>query len=183
VFNLIKKMLEISFLKPEKILQELKLRENMIAVDFGSGSGGWAIPLAKKLEEGKVYAVDIQESALSALKGRASLENILNIETILCDLEKSEGLELIENFFDVVLMTNLLFQLEDKKQVLREAKKILKKEGQLLIVDWKVEVPLGPKEGKISSQELKKIIENLGFKFSKEFEAGDYHYGLVFTKI
>ena len=180
-FNL--KKMEISFLKPEKILKELDLKNNMKAVDLGSGSGGWAIPLAKKLEEGKVYAVDVQESALSALKGRAGLENIINIETVLCDLEKSEGLELIDDFFDVVLMTNLLFQLNDKKQVLKEARKILKKDGQLLIVDWKAEVPLGPKEGKISSQELKKMTEGLGFKLNKEFDAGDYHYGLVFTKV
>lgn len=180
-FNL--KKMEISFLKPEKILKELELRQNMTAVDLGSGSGGWAIPLAKKLEEGKVYAVDVQESALSALKGKAEIENIINIETVLCDLEKSEGLELIENFFDVVLMTNLLFQLQDKKQVLKEAKKILKKGGQLLIVDWKAEASLGPKESKISSQELKKITESLGFKLNKEFEAGDYHYGMVFVKI
>jgi ubiquinone/menaquinone biosynthesis C-methylase UbiE len=174
--------MEISFLRPEKILQELDLKDNMIAVDFGSGSGGWAIPLARKLEEGKVYAVDVQESALSALKGRAGLENILNIETVLCDLERAEGLELIDGFFDLVLMTNLLFQLKDKNQVLREAKKILKKGGQLLVVDWKAEIPLGPKSGKISAQDLKKTAENLGFKLKKEFEAGDYHYGLVFTK-
>ena len=175
--------MEISFLKPEKILKELELKKDMKAVDFGSGSGGWAIPLAKKLEDGKVYSVDVQESALSALKGRAELENIINIETVLCDLEKAEGLELIDNFFDLVLMTNLLFQLQDKQQVLKEAKKILKKGGQLLVVDWKEEVSLGPKEGKISSQELKKIIKNLGFKLNKEFEAEDYHYDLVFTKI
>ena len=175
--------MEISFLRPEKILQELDLKENMTAVDFGSGSGGWAIPLAKKLEEGKVYAVDVQESALSALKGKAVLENVINIETVLCDLEMAKGLELIDDFFDLVLMTNLLFQLEDKKQVLMEAKKVLKKGGQLLIVDWKAEVPLGPKEGKISSKDLEKITEGLGFKLKKEFEAGDYHYGLIFTKL
>ena len=48
----------------------------MIAADFGCGSGGWAIPLAKKLEEGKVYAIDILEEPLSALRARAKLEKI-----------------------------------------------------------------------------------------------------------
>ena len=68
-----------SFLDPKDVLKQLKLRKNITAVDFGSGSGGWAIPLAKKLEDGLVYAIDILKEPLSALEGRASLEKIENI--------------------------------------------------------------------------------------------------------
>jgi len=175
-------MFESTFLNPEKVIEELDLRDNMIAVDFGSGAGGWAIPLAKKLEEGKVYSIDVQEEMLSALKSRAAIENILNIETIVCDLENPEKLELVDNFFDIILMTNLFFQIKNKKKVLREAQRILKKGGQILVVDWKKESALGPREGKVTDEEIKKIAENLGLELKKEFEAGEYHYGLVFTK-
>ena len=175
-------MLEPSFLKPEKVLAELDLKDNMVAADFGCGAGGWVIPLAKRLEEGKVYAIDVQEEMLSALKGQADLENVLNIETITFDLENSEGLDLIDDFFDLVLMTNLLFQLENKERVLEEAKRVLKKGGQLLIIDWKKLTPLGPKDGKIDPEELKRQLRDLGFDLKKEFEAGDHHYGLIFTK-
>ena len=47
-----------------------------IAADFGSGSGGWVIPLAKILTKGKVWAIDVQDEMLSALKGRADAEKI-----------------------------------------------------------------------------------------------------------
>ncbi|GAH20696.1 unnamed protein product, partial [marine sediment metagenome] len=40
------------FLNPSEVLKQLKLKKDMIAADFGCGSGGWALPLAKKLEEG-----------------------------------------------------------------------------------------------------------------------------------
>ena len=152
----------------------------MVAADFGSGSGGWAIPLAKKLEEGKVYAIDILEEPLSALRAKTKLEKIFNIETIKSDVEK--GSKLFNESCDFVLMTNLLFQCEDKKKVIEEGKRVLKPGGKILVVDWKLDASLGPKESRVSAEEVKKIAKELDLKLEKEFEAGSYHYGLVFLK-
>ena len=152
----------------------------MVAADFGSGSGGWAIPLAKKLEEGKVYAIDILEEPLSALRAKTKLEKIFNIETIKSDVEK--GSKLFNESCDFVLMTNLLFQCEDKKKVIEEGKRVLKPGGKILVVDWKLDASLGPKESRVSAEEVKKIAEEIDLKLEKEFEAGSYHYGLVFLK-
>lgn len=169
------------FLNPQEVLKQLKLRKDMIACDFGCGSGGWALPLAKKLEEGKVYAIDILEEPLSALKAKIKLGKIFNIETIQTDVEKGAKL-LFDESCDLVLMTNLLFECEDKKFVLEEGKRVLKKGGKILVVDWKLDVPLGPKEGRVSPEEIKKIAEELNLKLEKEFEAGIFHWGLVLNK-
>jgi len=67
------------FLNPSEVLKKLKLRKNIIAADFGSGSGGWAIPFAKILEEGKGYAIDILEEPLSALRAKVKIEKLFNI--------------------------------------------------------------------------------------------------------
>lgn len=169
-----------AFLNPAKILKELRLRKNMTAVDLGCGSGGWAIPLAKDLEEGRVIAVDILEEPLSALKARIKMEKILNIETVLADAEK--GTDIFENSVDLVLMTNLLFQCEDKKGILEEGKRIIKKSGKILVVDWSPESPIGPKEGRISSEEVKALAQAAGLEAKKEFKASSYHYGLILEK-
>jgi len=168
------------FLNPNEILKKLKLREDMTACDFGCGSGGWAVPLAKKIKEGKVYAIDILEEPLSALRGRFNLEKVFNIETILSDVEK--GTPISSNSTDLVLMTNLLFQVGNKKKVFSEAKRILKKGGEILVVDWLAKVPFGPKKGRISADSVKKIAKDAKLKLKKEFLAGAYHYGLVFQK-
>jgi len=168
------------FLNPIKILKQLKLNKDIAAADFGCGSGGWTIPLAKELEDGFVYAIDILEEPISALQGRLRLEKIKNVRTIRADLEKRIPLE--TDSIDLVLMTNLLFQCEDKKQVFKEAKRILKKGGKILIVDWKKDVALGPEQGRVSEQEVKRIAQEFDFKLEKEFEAGLYHYGLIFEK-
>lgn len=170
----------IAFLNPRKVLKQLKLKANMIAADFGSGAGGWALPLAKQLEDGKVYAIDILEEPLSALRSRAKFEKILNIQTIKSDVEK--GAKLLSGTCDLVLMTNLLFEIEEKEQVLSEGKKVLKKGGRILIVDWKSDASLGPKQGRVTAKEVKKIAQKLNLKVEKEFEASAYHWGLILAK-
>lgn len=168
------------FLKPAEVLKQLKLNKNMTACDFGSGSGGWVIPLAKRLEDGMVYAIDILEEPLSALRARVKLEKISNVEIIKSDIEKTSRLK--EDSCDLVLMTNLFFQVENKMAVLKEGKRVLRKGGKILIVDWKKDAAFGPKTGKVSTGEIKKITKDLGLKLEKELKAGLYHYGLVFTK-
>jgi len=167
------------FLNPTEVLKQLKLRKNMVAADFGCGSGGWAIPLAKKLEEGKVYAIDILEEPLSALRAKIKLEKIFNIEIVKSNVEKTS--RLFQNSCDLVLMTNLLFEVADIKKILEEGKRILKKGGKILIVDWKEKTPLGP-EKRISLEEVKKNSQDIDLKLEKEFEAGIYHFGLVLVK-
>ena len=50
------------FLNPKQTIDSLSfLESHMVACDVSSGSGGWTIPLAKKLENGKVYALDVKE--------------------------------------------------------------------------------------------------------------------------
>jgi len=171
----------VSFLDPTEILKQLKLRKNMIAADFGSGSGGWAIPLARKLEEGKVYAIDLLEEPLSALRAKAKAEKISNIQTVLADVEKGIGM-LRDASCNLVLMTNLLFQCQDMKKILSEGKRVLKPEGRILIVDWKKDNPLTEQVEKVSFEEVKGTAVGLDLKAEKEFEAGSYHYALVFTK-
>ncbi len=171
-----------TFLNPEDFFKKLTLKEDMLACEFGCGSGIFAISLAKRLKKGKVYGLDIQEEKLSVLKSRAILENLLNIETIVCDLEKPKGSTLQNDFLDLVLIPNVLFQAEEKGAIIEEAKRILKPGGQLLILDWTKEAPFGPEEGRITVTQVKKIAEKLNLKLKKEFSAGAYHYGLVFTK-
>ena len=168
------------FIDPEEVLKQLKLKKGMVAADFGCGSGGWALPLAKKLEEGKIYAIDILEEPLSALRAKIKLGKILNIEVIKSDVEKTSRLH--PESCDLVLMTNLLFQCQDKKSALEEGKRVLKPGGKILVVDWKEETPLGPKGERVSPEEVKALAKELNLKVEKEFEAGLYHWALILVK-
>jgi len=169
----------MAFLNPTEILKELKIKKDFVAADFGCGSGGWVLPLAKILEDGKVYAIDLLEEPLSALRSKMKTFNVLNIEPVQADVERNS--KLLNNSCDLVLITNLLFQVDDMNKVLEEAKKVLKERGQVLIVDWQDDAVLGP-ENKISVSNVKEIAEKIGFNLEKEFKAGIYHWALILVK-
>lgn len=171
-----------SFLEPAKVLEQLKLKENMVVADFGSGSGGWTIPLAKILKKEKIYAFDIQEEALSSLRSRARMENIQSIETRRCDLEQPKSTGLEDNFLDFVLIPNLLFQTKNKRAIIEEAKRILKDGGKILVLDWNPGAHLGPEESRVSEEGIKEIAKELDLKLGKQFKAGSYHFGLILVK-
>lgn len=172
-----------TFLNPDKILDQVELRSNMIAADFGCGSGGFTIPLAHRLEDGLVYGLDVQKEVLNNLKGYALSERINNISLIRCDLEKTNGSTLSDSSIDLVVIANTLFQAEDPKVLISEAKRVLKGGGKLILVDWIPGASQGPAQGRISKDKAKEIAEDIDLKFEKELLSGKYHYGLLFTKL
>ncbi|MCD6233239.1 class I SAM-dependent methyltransferase [bacterium] len=170
------------FINPIEILNQIGLRPDMVAADFGCGAGGWVIPLAKILKDGRVYAIDVQEEPLSALEGKLKMFDIKNVVTVRSDVEKVGGSKIPEGSCDIVLMVNLLFQVDDKGEVFKEAKRILKENGRVLVVDWLKNAPLGPVEGRVLPEEVKKIAQENGFRAERESKAGNFHYLLYFTK-
>jgi len=170
------------FLKVNEVLSHLDLKEDMQVCEFGCGSAIFTIALSKKVSKGRVYALDIQEEKLSALKGKMVSEKINNVFTILCDLEAPRGSTLQDNSLDIVLIPNILFQAENKYAIIEEGNRILKSGGQLLVIDWLKGGPFSPKSGTIEPIEVKKMAHEMGLSLKEEFSAGDYHYELLFTK-
>jgi len=168
------------FVEPKNVLSKISLKEDMTVADFGSGSGAWVMPLAKDLEKGTVYAVDVLEEPLSALESKLKTAGFNNVRKVLDDVE-TEITSIPSNSCDLVLMTNLLFQVGSMEAVFKEADRVLKKTGKVLVVDWKKGVPMGPKPG-ISREEVKQVAAVCGFEPETEFEAGDYHFAIIFIK-
>ncbi len=175
------------FVSPEQIIEMLDLVPPMVIADFGCGSGHYVIGAAKKVgKSGKVYAIDIQQEMLSFVRSQAQMAGFNNVETIWTDLETPDATRLKKNTVDVVIISNILFQAENKDQVMKEAFRILKTGGRLAVIEWNIEdqnSKLGPlMDSRISSQNAKTILEGAGFSFVKEFDPGDHHYGLIFRK-
>jgi len=173
------------FLNPQKVLEQLDIQTPARVADFGCGHGYFAIPLAKMIgEEGRVWAVDVLKEALEEVKAKAQAEGLNNIETIRGNLEAPNGSNLPSESFDFVLLANVLFQSQKKSDIIKEARRVLVFGGRLAIIDWQpVAEALNLNSGwRISEGEARQLAEQENFSFERSFDAGDYHYGLLFRK-
>lgn len=177
------------FLHPSIVTQYLEILPGMRMADFGCGSGHWAVILARAVgSSGKVFAVDIQESALEATRAQARFARLQNIETIRANVEIPGGTMLKDSAVDAVVISNMLFQANEKENVVGEAARIIKPGGRVFLVDWDTSTELTtssfgpPLAQRVTRQDAEKLFQAKGFRFEKEFNAGSHHYGLVFRK-
>jgi len=156
-----------------------------VSAFLGSGSGFYVLESARAVgESGRVYAVDVQKDLLERVKKSADLEGLNNIEVIWGDIEKLGGTRLADASVDAVILSNVMFQVEEKDNLATEVNRILRPNGRVLVVDWTGAFGgLGPApESVFPEQQAKELFQGRGFVLDKEISAGDNHYGLVFRK-
>lgn len=177
-------MSEQAFLNPEEVMKNFSIDRGASVADFGSGSGFWATPLARKVgPEGKVYAFDIRQQAVEAVRSRAALEKLYQVESIMADLEEPHGSRLKDNTCDFILLSAIMHQAENKGAMLTEALRILKPGHQMAVIDWKEHALGGPPVSlRLPPEKALMAAQEAGFIFEKEFDAGSFHYGLLLKK-
>ena len=172
-----------NFFDPEKILKTLGL-DNRInnVVEFGCGYGTFTLPAARIIK-GKIYALDIEPEMIRITNERAKSNKLNNVEAILRDF-MNHGSGLSNESADYVMLFNIL-HLEHPEQLLREAKRVLKKKGKLGIVHWNYDpkTPRGPSMTiRPKPEQCLQWAEDVGFQNPKRFDLKPYHYGLVLVK-
>lgn len=171
----------------ELILSKLKIKDKMTVADFGCGTTGFfTFPIAQLVgKNGLVYAVDILRIALENIKRKARHDNILCIQVMWSDLEVFGATKIEAGSVDVGLLINTLYLSSKKNEILRETVRTLKKGAKLTVIDWKdISIPFGPQpEERINKDTLIEISKKVGLTLDEEFSAGEYHFGLIFTKI
>ena len=108
------------------------IQEGQTVLDYGCGTGSFTIPAARIVSTtGKVYALDYFPRQLEIVKKNSRKERLTNIETILSDSETG----LPDECIDVVWMCDVLHEVTERRAVLRELHRVLRREGVLAIYD------------------------------------------------
>lgn len=178
------------FLNPDAVVGEFGITPGMRIADFGCGAGHIGIIAAQQTgKDGFVTALDIMEDKLESIKARAKAAGLENIETKRANLEVPGNTGLGDGTQDLVLLINILFQSNKKSDILKEAKRVLKSGGSAVLVDWKKGGPSGPGGGFGPPNELRTEISDMqglftteGFSLVRQFNAGQFHYGMIFRK-
>lgn len=171
------------FSNPEKNVAQLGLREGMRVADFGAGTGEYSFAASKFVgHTGKIYAIEVQKGLIKKLESKIEELNILNIECIWGDIEKDGGTKIADHSMDAVIISNVLFQAEDRLGVIEEASRVLKKEGKILLIEWLSSFSgMGPaKEYVIEPKMAESLFIKRGFKYLEKITTNPHHYGIIF---
>jgi len=104
-----------------------KNTQKKIVLDYGCGPGNGLINIINTSNPKKIYAVDVSEKSIYLAKKRAKLHN-LNVSFI--KINENEKINSIDdNSIDVIKSDGVLHHIENVDFVLREFKRILKKNG------------------------------------------------------
>jgi len=176
-----------TFSDPRKIIEQLSVLPGQKIADFGVGSGAYALTLAentKSSDESVIYAVDVQKDLLDKLAKEAVDKKLPNIHTVWGDVESEHGSRLRDESVTWVLLTNLLFQVEDRATVLKEAFRVLARGGSLLVVDWSESFGnIGPHADQVLDEiSARNLVESSGFTIDRPISVGEHHYGFVAVK-
>lgn len=170
----------MSFLTPEHLVRELYLKPGDRVADIGSGTGVYTIALAHEVGAmGQVYAVDVHREALHTLAGTLDKRGIINVEMIWADVEKAVPIDAYS--LDAVVISNVLFQFDKIDKAIINVARLIKPEGQLLVVDWSdSHGGLGPHGSHVIQEEQAiNLVQKHGLRILKRLPAGDYHYAFL----
>ncbi|MCB0280206.1 MAG: class I SAM-dependent methyltransferase [Calditrichaeota bacterium] len=119
--------------KADEIIKAMNLMAGSSAADIGCKDGYLTIKLAKAVgEDGAVFAVDIDESALDDLQKNLDERKIANVRKVLGLVDNPK---LNENSLDAAVILNAYHEMDDYPAMLKHIKAALKKGGRLVIVD------------------------------------------------
>lgn len=173
----------MKFLDPESVLREFGLYGALDVADFGAGAGHISLVAAKRLEDGRLFAVDIEKDMLRRLVSEAGHSGLRNLHSVWGDVASHKGVPLADETLDRVLVISTLHAAHDRDALIKEAHRLLRPEGLVLLVDWHTDADFGPHEHhRVAPDVALSLFRRHGFEKERDVNAGDFHYGMILRK-
>ncbi len=113
------------------LLENIPMKSGATIVDIGFGTGFPLIELSQRFgETSKIYGIDIWEEAINKVRYKIDILGLENIEIL---KENASAIRIDDNQIDLVTSNLGVNNFEDKGEVYKEIRRILKRGGRLCI--------------------------------------------------
>jgi ubiquinone/menaquinone biosynthesis C-methylase UbiE len=159
----------------------LPLAAGSTVADIGAGSGYYTFRIARRVPQGRVYAVEVQDEFVASLQARARQEGASNV-TVVNGGEQSPNLP--ESSIDLAIMVDVYHELAYPREMLQALYKALRPNGQLLLLEYRAEDPSIPiKElHKLSVAQARRELAASGFELAQNGRFLPIQHYLLFRK-
>ena len=167
--------------RPELLMNALQIPSGATVADLGSGTGYFTWRLAQLVgPQGKVYAVDVQQSMLDLTKATVAEHKLDNVEYVLAT-ENSPRLP--ERSVDMVFIAYAYHEFGDPEAMMAGIRRALKPGGRVLILEYAKESRIAPASPlhKMSFEEIRREIEPMGFVIDQLLDFLPVQHGVIFT--
>ncbi len=126
--------------KPDQVLDALQLAPTALVADLGAGTGYFSVRLARRVPQGKVFAIDIEPAMVKYLGERAAREHL----SMVVPVQASPDAANLPEPVDLVLVVDTYHHIDNRTAYFAKLRQSLRPNGRLAIVDFKADAPEGP---------------------------------------
>ncbi len=162
--------------KPDEVLRTLALAPDAAVADVGSGTGYFAVRLARVVTQGRVYGADLEPDMVRFLNERAAKERLPNLASHRAAPDDPR----LPAPVDLVLVVDTYHHIGERERYFKRLRQALKAGGRVAIIDFKPDSPVGPRHGRIPSAQVSAEMVRAGYRLAAEHGFLPYQYFLVF---
>ncbi|MBL8863087.1 MAG: class I SAM-dependent methyltransferase [Planctomycetes bacterium] len=164
----------IAELRVDEVVTRLSLAEDALVGDLGCGPGVFALPLARAVRDGLVFASDVEPGQLDALRSALREADVRNVVPVLSSFEDPH---FPPGRLDLVFVGDTYHHLRDRVAYFRRLRSVLAPGGRLAILEYKPgKLPVGPPEDhKLAAGVREAELMEAGWVLVERFATHTWH--------
>ena len=167
--------------RSDLLIDALSLDVTDTVADIGAGTGYFSLPIAARVPEGRVLAVDLQPQMLTIIEQRVRTYGISNVETVLAT-ETDPNLDAAS--VDLALFVDVYHEISHPFEVMTEIVRALKPGGRVVLIEYRAEdpeVPIKPLH-KMTQRQARKEMKAVGLRWVETLDLLPQQHFMVFEK-
>lgn len=165
--------------KPDEVIKALALPADAVVADIGSGTGYFAVRLAREVPRGRVYGADIEPAMVQYLEQRAATENLANLKAI----QATRGSPGLPEPVDLALLVNVQGLMVDPGDYFARLRTSLRPGGRVAIIAYRPDAASGaPRSMRVPASGVKQAMARQGYTFVAEHDFLPHQYFIVFRR-